>query len=79
MATATRENTAFGVHSVKQNSIFYTEKKNQIFCFFYLHRGSYMSVHILLNELGKKIRCEAQPSILTVFPNAFNKFNNKGA
>ena len=47
-----------------------------------LHRGSYMSAHVLLNllnELGKKIRCEAMPSILLVFPNEFNKFNNTGA
>ena len=33
----------------------------------------------LLNELGKKIRYEAKPSILSVFPNEFNKFNNTGA
>ena len=35
-----------------------------------------MSAHILLNllnELGEKIRCEAWPSILSVFPNQFNK------
>ena len=41
-----------------------------------------MSAHVLLyllNELGKKIRCEALPSILSVFPNEFNKFNNIGA
>ena len=41
-----------------------------------------MSTHTLLNllnELGKKIRCEAVPSILSVFPNEFNKFNNTGA
>ena len=41
-----------------------------------------MSAHALLNllnELGKKIRCEAVPSILSVFPNEFNKFNNTGA
>ena len=41
-----------------------------------------MSAHVLLNllnELGKKIRCEAVPSILSVFPNKFNKFNNTGA
>ena len=38
--------------------------------------------HVLLNlldDLGKKIRCEALPSILSVFPNEFNKFNNTGA
>ena len=33
----------------------------------------------LLNELGEKIRCEALPSILSVSPNEFNKFNNTGA
>ena len=41
-----------------------------------------MSTHVLLNllnELGKKIRCEAMPSILSVFPNEFNKFNNTAA
>ena len=41
-----------------------------------------MSAHVLLNllnKLGKKIRCEAVPSILSVFPNEFNKFNNAGA
>ena len=41
-----------------------------------------MSVHVLLNlfnELGEKIRCEALPSIWSVFPNEFNKFNNTGA
>ena len=41
-----------------------------------------MRAHVLvnlLNELGKKIRCKALLSILSVFPNAFNKFNNTGA
>ena len=41
-----------------------------------------MSVHVLLNllnRLGKKIRCEALPGILSVFHNEFNKFNNTGA
>ena len=41
-----------------------------------------MSAHVLLNllnELGEKIRCEAFPSILSVFPNEFNKLNNTGA
>ena len=40
-----------------------------------------MSVHILLNllnKLGEKIRCEALPSILSGFPNEFNKLNNTG-
>ena len=37
-----------------------------------------MSAHVLLNllnELGKKIRSKALLSILSVFPNEFNKFN----
>ena len=41
-----------------------------------------MSAHVLLNllnKLGEKIRFEALPSILLVFPNEFNKFNNTGA
>ena len=41
-----------------------------------------MSAHVLLNllnELGEKIRCKALPSILSVFPNEFNKFNDTGA
>ena len=41
-----------------------------------------MNAHVLLNllnELGKKIRCEALLSILSVFPNEFNKFNSTGA
>ena len=42
----------------------------------------YMSAHVLLNllnELGKKIRCEALPSILSISPNEFNKFDNTRA
>ena len=41
-----------------------------------------MSANVLLNllkELGKKTRREALPSILSVFPDKFNKFNNTGA
>ena len=40
-----------------------------------------MTGHVLLNllnELGEKIRCEAVPSILSGFPDEFNKFNNTG-
>ena len=43
---------------------------------------TYMSAHVLvnlLNELGKTIRCEDLPSILSGFPNEFNNFNNTGA
>ena len=45
-------------------------------------RGSFMSAPVLwnlLNGLGKKIRCKALQSILTIFPNKFNKFHNTGA
>ena len=41
-----------------------------------------MSAHVLLNllnELGKMKRPEALPSILSTFPDEFNKFNNTGA
>ena len=44
--------------------------------------GSDMSAPVLLNllnELGKKIRCAAVPSILSVVPNELNDFNNTGA
>ena len=43
----------------------------------YVHTGSYMSTHVLLNllnELEKTIRFETLPSILSVFSNEFNKF-----
>ena len=41
-----------------------------------------MSAHVLLNSLmswGKKMRCKALLSILSVFHNQFNKFNDIGA
>ena len=41
-----------------------------------------MSAHVLfnlLNEFGKTIRWEAVSSLLSVFPNSFNKFNSIGA
>ena len=37
-----------------------------------------MSVH-LLNELGKRDKMWVLPSILSLFCNMFNKFNNTGA
>ena len=43
-----------------------------------IHRGSYMSAHVLLNllnELGKRDKMRGLPSILSLFPNSFNKFN----
>ena len=47
-----------------------------------LHRGSYMSAHVLLNllnELGKRDKMRGLPRILSLFHNEFNKFNNTGA
>ena len=47
-----------------------------------LNRGSYMSAHVLLNllnKLGKRDKMRGLPSILSLFRNEFNKFNNTGA
>ena len=47
-----------------------------------LHRGSYMSAHVLLNllnELGERNQMRGLPSILSLFHNEFNKFNNTRA
>ena len=47
-----------------------------------IYRGSYMSAHVLLNllnELGKRDKMRGLPSILSLFRNEFNKFNNTGA
>ena len=46
------------------------------------YRGSYRSVHVLLNllnELRKEIKCEALPRILSLFRNEFKEFNNTEA
>ena len=47
-----------------------------------IYRGSYMSAHVLLNllnELGKRDKMRGLSSILSLFCNEFNKFNNKRA
>ena len=47
-----------------------------------IHRGSYMSAHVLLNllnELGKRDKMRGLPSILSLFRNEFIKFNNTRA
>ena len=47
-----------------------------------LNRGSYMSAHVLLNllnKLGKRDKMRGLPSILSLFRNKFNKFNNTRA
>ena len=46
------------------------------------NRGSYMSVHVLLNlsnELRKSDKMRGLPSILSLFRFEFDKFNNTGA
>ena len=45
----------------------------------FVDKGSYISAHVLLNllnELGKRDTMRGLPSILSLFPNSFNKFNN---
>ena len=47
-----------------------------------LNRGSYMSAQVLsnlLNELGKRDKMRGLSSILSLFRNKFNKFNNTRA
>ena len=47
-----------------------------------INRGSYMRAHVLLNllnELGKRDKMRGLPSILSLFRNEFNKFNNTRA
>ena len=47
-----------------------------------IHRGYYISTHVLLNllnELGKRDKMRGLLSILSLFRNEFNKFNDTGA
>ena len=46
------------------------------------YRGSHMSAHVLLNllnDLGKRDKMRGLSSILSLFHNEFNKFNNTRA
>ena len=46
------------------------------------NRGSYIRAHVLLNllnELGKRDKMRGFPSILSLYRNEFNKFNNTRA
>ena len=48
----------------------------------FLYRESYMKAHVLLNlltELGNSDKMRGLPSILSLFRNKFNIFNNTGA
>ena len=50
--------------------------------FLSINRGSYMSAHVLfnlLNELGKRGKMRGLQSILSLFRNEFNKFNDTRA
>ena len=38
-----------------------------------------MSAHVLLNKLRKRDKMRGLPSILSLFRNEFNKFNDTGA
>ena len=47
-----------------------------------INRGSYTSAHVLLNllnELGKREKMRGLSSILSLFRNEFNRFNNTRA
>ena len=47
-----------------------------------IYSGSYMSDHVLLNllnKLGKRGKMHGLPSILCLFRNKFDKFNNTRA
>ena len=47
-----------------------------------LNRGSYISAHVFIefiNELGKRDKMRGLPSILSIFRNELNKFNNTRA
>ena len=58
---------------------FHAYKLLQSLCEIILHRGSYMSAHVLLNllnELRKSDKMRGLASILLLFSNKFNKFNN---
>ena len=49
---------------------------------FGINRGSYMSAHVVLNlfnDLWKRGKVRGLPSILSLFHNEFNKFNNTRA
>ena len=48
----------------------------------HIYIGSYMSAHVLLNSLNeyrKRDKMRGLPSILSLFRNEFNKFNNTRA
>ena len=63
-------------------SILETLQTGKAYLVLIIYRGSYMSAHVLLNllnELGKRDKMRGLPSILFLFRNEFNKFNNTRA
>ena len=57
-------------------------KKTEYGTYLHCNRGSYMYAHVLLNllnELRKRDKMQGSPSILSLFRNKFNKFNNTRA
>ena len=61
---------------IYKNKLVYDISKNSV------HRGSYMSAHVLLNllnEFGNRDKTRGLPTILSLFRNEFNKFNNTRA
>ena len=64
--------------------ICWVEKTNSRFYYptYFKNRGSYRTAHVLLNllnELGKRDQMRGLPSILSLFRNELNKFNNTRA
>ena len=63
-------------------SLFAFTKYIRDLCAYAINRGTYMSVHVLLNllkELGEKDKMLRLLSILSIFRNEFNKFDNTRA
>ena len=78
--------TIYDVRIIRLSSIprfyFLQHRKHPISAKKKKNRGSYMSAHVLLNllnELGKRDKMRGLPSILSLFRNEFNKFNNTRA
>ena len=56
--------------------------ENSIYIYISVHRGSYVNAHVLfnlLNVMGKRDKMRGFPSILSLFGNESNRFNNTGA
>ena len=70
------------VKQVRYNYQYTPKDMNQLMQLRYLYRWSNMRTHVLLkllNELRKRDKRRGLPSILSLFRNEFNKFNNTTA